>query len=838
MTRTYFGGLLAVVGALACTVASSSGQVIFSDDFTAADGTALPGRIPITGQAWTQPAGGAMTIQNGGINTAGGARTAFGNFAQTFDGTQRLLKLTIDFTALSHNDGYAGVSLYDGDNEHIFVGDLSGTNPSIGFQVNFGTAVYAVPTTATGVVTLLYDWQTGRTSLYPGTATTGTPLGVLLAAPNINFTRLRIQNGNGGDIAISSVSAEMQAQGPVSVDYFDVDLPISRTADHPFLNWGTSFADQVTITDVGSVGTSGNQELILTPGDHTYQITAKDSGTGNTATASTILRSVVGGESTFRYVRYKTLKTRDETTTTWTQLTEFAFYNSTGQVTPVGVQNPGGATNPNVPEDASKVIDNDLTTKWLDYNKAPLIFDFGASPPPIGSYAITTGNDGADRDPVRWTLEGSNDGTAWTLIDNVTAFDFPTPATRTTSTLQIPLPGSSLIPYVSVTGSATTLVSGDALYLNYQSAGSQTLVINDGATNTTLTAANGTLTLHPTQTTTYTLTASSPGATPGTATFAVNVITPVITTIAYSDFDNSGNELALFGSAQILNDFANRPLPGDHKRLRLTDQVNGQSSTVWFRKRQNVGQGFDTTFNMQISRLDSATGADGLAFIVQNSPAGSNLQVINAETGAQTNALSVAFDTFVNGTEQSPATLRIASAGTELALVDLATIPGITLRGAGALLDPTGQGAPYPVHVVYTPGSLSVYFEDILVVDHLAVNLATLGAVDATGTAYVGFASRTGGLAEAHDITSWSLTSGVVAPSDFKLISSSFNFTTNEVTLTWTSTAAKTYRVTTSSDLTGWSGVLRSGIPGAAGQTTATVPFPRSAKGFFRVEQE
>src|SRR5262249_4058213 len=35
-----------------------------------------------------------------------------------------------------------------------------------------------------------------------------------------------------------------------------------------------------------------------------------------------------------------------------------------------------------------------------------------------------------DRDPIRWKMEGSLDGTNWTLLDDRTGADYPTPATR------------------------------------------------------------------------------------------------------------------------------------------------------------------------------------------------------------------------------------------------------------------------------------------------------------------------------------------------------------------------------------------------------------------------
>lgn len=43
----------------------------------------------------------------------------------------------------------------------------------------------------------------------------------------------------------------------------------------------------------------------------------------------------------------------------------------------------------------------------------------------IKAYTITSGNDAPDRDPVDWTLEGSNDGTSWEIIDKIVGFKWP-----------------------------------------------------------------------------------------------------------------------------------------------------------------------------------------------------------------------------------------------------------------------------------------------------------------------------------------------------------------------------------------------------------------------------
>src|SRR5262249_15787199 len=121
------------------------------------------------------------------------------------------------------------------------------------------------------------------------------------------------------------------------------------------------------------------------------------------------------------------------------QIAEFQIFNGTTEVDPIGLgataTNPGGSNAANATEGALKAIDNDLTTKWLDANRSatvanPLVVDF-QSPQQATSYRWATANDSATtRDPIRWKVEGSLDGTTWVLLDDKTGADYPTTATR------------------------------------------------------------------------------------------------------------------------------------------------------------------------------------------------------------------------------------------------------------------------------------------------------------------------------------------------------------------------------------------------------------------------
>lgn len=70
-------------------------------------------------------------------------------------------------------------------------------------------------------------------------------------------------------------------------------------------------------------------------------------------------------------------------------------------------------------EGSKKLVDGDYNSKFLT-DGFPQAFWFQLTFPAaqiIAAYTITSGNDAPDRDMKDWTLEGSNDGTTWTVLD-------------------------------------------------------------------------------------------------------------------------------------------------------------------------------------------------------------------------------------------------------------------------------------------------------------------------------------------------------------------------------------------------------------------------------------
>lgn len=105
------------------------------------------------------------------------------------------------------------------------------------------------------------------------------------------------------------------------------------------------------------------------------------------------------------------------------------------------------ANNQNTPnEGAAQGFDSNRDTKWLSRTNAPtwISYDFrGEDAYQIGVYTMTSGNDAAERDPLDWELQGSNDGGAtWTAVDARTNATNPFTGRRMTLEFAVTTPGS------------------------------------------------------------------------------------------------------------------------------------------------------------------------------------------------------------------------------------------------------------------------------------------------------------------------------------------------------------------------------------------------------------
>ncbi len=137
--------------------------------------------------------------------------------------------------------------------------------------------------------------------------------------------------------------------------------------------------------------------------------------------------------TSYLYYRWRITNVRDFATANSVQASEFVFQNAGSDTRPTAtVTNPGGS-NP-AGETPDKLYDNSTATKALDFNIKSLnysifLYTFSTAQKFTG-YRWATANDSTERDPITWTVEGSNDNSNWTVLHTVTNYA-PT-ATRNT----------------------------------------------------------------------------------------------------------------------------------------------------------------------------------------------------------------------------------------------------------------------------------------------------------------------------------------------------------------------------------------------------------------------
>ncbi|GAA5481149.1 lectin-like domain-containing protein [Haloferula sargassicola] len=616
------------------------------------------------------------------------------------------------------------------------------------------------------------------------------------------------------------------------------DLPAIAPNGTSFdLYWETRFADQVDLSPgPGAVGLTG--PATVTPPDDsttTYVLTASQSATGETATASIPVRTVSQGSVTYRYIRFTANKLRSGSGAGLIQISEFDFFSAGTEVVPVTATSPISDT-PEA-EGLDKLYDgiDGAGNKWLDFGNAPFIYDFGAEVT-VDSYGFTLGNDAPGRDPVQWTLEGSNDLSSWTLIDYVD-FDYPHPVERNIYTGDIPIPGNPSPAVLSFSANAATVVQGEPLVLSWHTGAADAVSLSPGVGSV---ATSGSTTVTPTTvgTMVYTLNATSvASANVGSATVTVEVIAPpAVTEINYDDFSSVGSELEIVGNASIEED-----------HLQITPAVGGQNGAAWFRLRKNVAGGFEARFGLNITTDTADTAADGLAFVIQDHPDGSIARNAGAaENGLTQRALNLKFESY-GGAPDDGSTIEILAGSEVLATTFAYQTPGVRLRGLPenpyTLATPTGS-EPYDIRMTYVPGDLDVYFGDIAVIQNVDVDLAEIGAVDENGTAYLGFTGRTGGITQRNRIAYWHMAYGDFSEPTrpFGMVTSMpfIDTTVGAMTgydLVWWATDGNEYEVSFSEDLIDWTSVNTvQGTDGQAGYRIANFPDEVPAE-FYRVEE-
>jgi hypothetical protein len=239
-------------------------------------------------------------------------------------------------------------------------------------------------------------------------------------------------------------------------------------------------------------------------------------------------------------------------------------------------------------------------------------------------------------------------------------------------------------------------------------------------------------------------------------------------------------------------DFASLPglsLVGDAvesgKTLRLTRAKHDRSGAVWFREKQPVAFGFETTFQFQLTHQGGlGHGADGFAFVLQNSgpealggrgSAGGFAVTdpnYHEKEAAIPWSIAVFFDTYRNDEEGDPSANYIGfctygkPSEMDWPAPRLALTPRLPVR----LKDRNVHTA----RIQFRPPVLSVFLDNSPApVLESVVDLSVV--VDREGGAWVGFTASTGGGYENHDILNWSFT-GTDVSSSISAVSSDITF--------------------------------------------------------------
>ena len=231
--------------------------------------------------------------------------------------------------------------------------------------------------------------------------------------------------------------------------------------------------------------------------------------------------------------------------------------------------------------------------------------------------------------------------------------------------------------------------------------------------------------------------------TPRTAT--VNIIDDDSLLPTFSSFQTDDG-LELNGDAQIIDG-----------ELRLTEALPQQRGSTYYDTAIDVNSStsFQSFFAARFDGGQGSAGGEGLAFVIQNSPAGVNAQNIGNFSGgldynALPNSIGIELDTFRNVYEQYADEITITVNGE---LVN----PVTTIQSPFDL----NNGDTYYVWVEYNGDSdvLAVYVNDEAVRPALALLRAELELDQIVGDqAYVGFAAATGTAFNNTYIESWNVT--------------------------------------------------------------------------------
>eukprot|EP00756_Hemistasia_phaeocysticola_P038881 Hpha_TRINITY_DN16787_c2_g2::TRINITY_DN16787_c2_g2_i1::g.76115::m.76115 len=134
----------------------------------------------------------------------------------------------------------------------------------------------------------------------------------------------------------------------------------------------------------------------------------------------------------WKYFKFTTKKCKGGADSDSVQLSEIYFYTNGQRIPAAGVtaSDPLGYSPDG--QDATKAVDGNVQTKWLDFQKQYMVITYQTPQSPT-TWSFVTGNDQDERDPMDFTMEVSEDNQKWTLVTEVSGFSS---ADRTAETRQ------------------------------------------------------------------------------------------------------------------------------------------------------------------------------------------------------------------------------------------------------------------------------------------------------------------------------------------------------------------------------------------------------------------
>ena len=256
-----------------------------------------------------------------------------------------------------------------------------------------------------------------------------------------------------------------------------------------------------------------------------------------------------------------------------------------------------------------------------------------------------------------------------------------------------------------------------------------------------------------------------------------------------------------------------QPVSSGPVLLRMTPNAGGWAASAWYQTPQVVTIGFSTTFSFQLGSSTSALNADGIAFVIQNSPQGvlalgpggcgigfgDSASGCAPATGGIPNSVAIEFNTFNNGPGVDPSNSDVAiqnCSGNGANSVDSMCTLTNGVSDLTKLAKPINL-ADNSIHVAtvtYVPSTLSncgtggnqtcskldVVLDGVdLFPNGVYFDLNSIGLTE--NSALVGFTAGTGGDNDDQDILSWTFTpqgqsqTGTVGPQQTSPTTFNFN---------------------------------------------------------------